>query len=183
MGKIEQHLRQRNLDTSLYSGILVDEEEGVASFLTYNLCGQITGYQQYRPHAPKTAVSDPRSCRYFTYSTKGQYPVWGLQYLPLSIKIGELGKRESRILFVAEGIFDISPFHTFGCKGIAVLTNNPKHLKNFLYCLPYVTVGLCDGDKSGKLLSGLVDIPIFLPEGKDSGDMELDWHREIIRNL
>jgi hypothetical protein len=43
---IKTHLKQRHLDLELHRPIL-DEELNIATFLLYNLSGQLVGYQQY----------------------------------------------------------------------------------------------------------------------------------------
>jgi hypothetical protein len=49
---IKTHLKQRHLDLELHRPIL-DEELNIATFLLYNLSGQLVGYQQYQPEGCK----------------------------------------------------------------------------------------------------------------------------------
>jgi len=49
---IKTHLKHRHLDLELHRPIL-DEELNIATFLLYNLSGQLVGYQQYNPLGDK----------------------------------------------------------------------------------------------------------------------------------
>lgn len=126
--KLVEHLSERHLCMGLYSGIYPDEEEGVVTFLLWNLSGQLVGYQQYRPNAAKKARNHPREGRYFTFlggdQNNKKTGVWGLESLSF----------RSDALVACEGIFDACRFHNFGIPAVAVLFNDMKHPYEFLFC-------------------------------------------------
>lgn len=154
------HLHSRHLNPALYR-VSVDEAEAVATFLLFNLSGQVVGYQQYRPGAPKTMSNDPRNGRYFTYVTKNMLGVWGL----------ETYNFRNDYLFVTEGVFDACRLHNLGLPAVAVLSNNPKGLANFLFTVPRRVVVVADNDPAGKMLMEYGDEVLVCDAGKDLGDM------------
>lgn len=158
-----QHLQSRFVNFDLHRPI-IDATAGVATFLLFNLSGQIVGTQQYRPHAPKTARNDPREGRYFTRISKsGTIAVFGIESLHLN----------HNIVFVTEGIFDAVRLTSVGVPALAVLSNNPTpDLKNFLQCLGRKVVVVCDADSAGRALAKFGDVSVTLGE-KDLGEAEL----------
>lgn len=127
MQTLEQHLVERHLDVSRYSGLMVCDE--VVIFGLWNLSGQFVGYQQYRPGAPKDRRNDPREGRYYTslHGEKNEKPlaVWGLESLSY----------DSRVLVIVEGIFDACRLHNLNVPCVAVLSSSTKHLRNWLTSL------------------------------------------------
>jgi hypothetical protein len=149
---LQQHLKDRHM---FHKDVIVDKNSAI--FMLWNLSGQLTGYQQYIPFAPKKG-KDPRKLRYFTRGGG----VWGLQYLIPGVSV----------LYVTEGIFDAVKLQNLGLNAIALLGNSPKTLKLWLGSLGYTTVAVCDGDRAGLELAKYAKYSIILPEGKDLGDME-----------
>lgn len=169
MTTVLNHLKHRHVNVELYNGLTVSEETNSATFLLWNLSGQLVGYQQYRPEQPKMDHKlDPRELRYFTYATKGElksqmHAVFGLELLDPNKKL----------LFVVEGVFDAVRLHNLGLNAVAVLGCNPKQMKTWLWSLNYTVVPVCEGDKAGQKLKSLANTSLveYLDEGLDLGDM------------
>ncbi|MAD75611.1 MAG: hypothetical protein CML20_12630 [Rheinheimera sp.] len=172
--KLTEHLSNRNFDQSLYSGVLVDETSGTVTFPLWNLSGQMVGYQQYKPGAPKNQGLKPSEQKYFTYTgkvnDKAKLAAFGVERL----------NKSDKLCFVAEGVFDVAPLHLLGVNALGLLTSNPKHLKSWLHSLGYTLVALCEGDKAGKQLSKYAHHSEFLEEGCDPGDMPLEWFKSLV---
>lgn len=167
---LKSHLLQRRLVPSLYRGLAIDDAEGVVVFPLWNLSGQMVGFQQYRPDADKAGSRRPSLNRYFTYLSK-QVGSPAVTAFGLDL----LGRYESRVLYVVEGVFDAAPLHKAGLNAIATLSNNPRHLKRWIASLGYHTVALCEGDAAGAKLAAVANEAIWLPEGLDPGDMPDSW--------
>jgi hypothetical protein len=165
------HLTSRHLNTELYS-VIVNEDDDVATFLLFNLSGQVVGYQQYRPGATKEKRNDPRNGRYFTYITPDTLGVWGLETF--------LFKRD--VLFVTEGIFDACRLHNLGLPAVAVLSNNPRGLHSWLHSLARTVVAVADNDKAGLALMKFGDKALVCDTGKDLGDMTDEEVKELLQN-
>lgn len=71
------------------------------------------------------------------------------------------------LLFVVEGVFDAVRFHNMGLNCLAVLSCDPKHLKEWLRLLPFYKVAVCDGDKAGLKLAEYGDHSFQCKEGND----------------
>lgn len=156
------HLAERNLQPSKYNGVFLDECS--ATFLLWNLSGELVGYQTYCPSKPKNHGKTPREQRYFTFVSRQdrqvKLAVWGME----SYKTYEP-------LYLVEGIFDACRLHNLGFSCVAVLGNNPEHLKSWLDTLPNKKVAVCQGDSAGKVLARYGDEAIYLPLDKDCGDL------------
>ena len=165
MEKMLQHLKDRWLVPEKYTGITITPL--VATFPLWNVSGKMVGYQTYNPSKPKTHnPKNPHDAKYFTYSTKNELAVWGLETVDwLAI---------DKPIFLTEGIFDAARLHYYGLQAIAVLGNNPKHLSNWLNLLPSNTVSVVQGDLAGKKLAKFGNFSIFLPETKDVGDLSFE---------
>ena len=164
------HLKSRHLNVELYSSVHVCEEEQSVFFPLWNLFGQMVGYQQVKPFAPKNDSSLlPKEQRYFTWVSKSD------SKHPLLTAFGlELLNPKQKVVFVCEGVFDACRLHNLGVNALALLSCDPKPLKSWLWSMGYEVVPVCEGDKAGlkmaKLSShGRVE---FLPQGVDLGDME-----------
>ncbi len=159
---VRDNLIRRGIDADR-SHLFFDEEAGVATFLLFNLSGQLVGYQRYRPDAPKKFDKKSKTIRYFTYVTKNKTAVWGLDTLTLSKKR----------LFITEGIFDAAKLHRQGEAAIAVLTNaKDSNLLTWLSILPQKIIAILDRDDAGNSLKTGVDFFLTVPEPhKDLGDM------------
>ena len=73
MKSVAQHLKDRHLNLELHRP-MVDEVERVATFYLWNLSGQLTGYQQYRPEGEKKPQN--KQGKYFTYRKQPTLSVW-----------------------------------------------------------------------------------------------------------
>lgn len=125
---LHKHLADRNLDESLYSKIWFNYDENCVTFPLWNLSGQLVGYQQYRPYAPKERENDPKESRYYTYhrsrvSGLRQNVMWGLESLRL----------RSDILVVVEGVFDACILHRIGIPSVALLNGSSEPSEDWLY--------------------------------------------------
>jgi hypothetical protein len=172
---LTSHLKERSLNTELYSGVWLDDENSTVTLGLWNLSGQLVGFQQYKPLAGKGRCEDPSDMRYFSIAGKvGKHS----KLLAFGV---ELLDRRQRVLFLTEGVFDAVPFHNRKINALATMTNNPKHLKSWLMSLGYHLVALCDGDSAGQKLANVAHEAVYLPEGKDPGDMPGEWFDNVIR--
>ena len=170
---IHSHLSSRFLDVNLHR-TLIDEDEQVATFVLYNLSGQIVGYQQYRPLGEKKVFNNPKTGKYYTYRNS-DYPTVALFGL-------ESYHFTPDILFVVEGVFDAARLTSKGVSCVATLCNNPpKDYRNFFSCLSRKVVIICDSDASGKKLSKFGDNYIIVPEKfKDLGAAPDDYVNFVV---
>lgn len=161
------HLLKRRCNVSLHQPVL-DSEEQVATFYLWNLSGQLVGYQQYRPTAPKHHT-EPKLARYFTYHQNGLV-VFGLESLCLPGPV-----------FVVEGVFDACRFTQAGRPALAVLSNNPKpQVREWLRCLGRPTVFVTDGDSAGHQLARRERLSMCCPAGHDPADAPDDWFASLL---
>lgn len=147
---------------------MVDEAERTATFLLYNLSGQLVGFQQHRPDAAKTPQKmGPREARYFTYRKQPTHGVWGLESLYLS----------KGPVFLTEGVFDAARLTALGQSALATCCNDPqKDLRNWLMMLQRPVVVVCDNDAAGRKLAKFGHYAEFCPvEGQDLGDCPQEW--------
>lgn len=169
---LTSHLKSRHLDIELHKPLL-DEEKHVATFLLYNLSGQVVGFQQYRPNASKTKSNDPREGRYFTYKGVSKVAVFGVESLHLT----------PGIVFVTEGVFDAARLTSKGVSALAVLSNNPtSDVRNFLRSLGRLVVAVCDNDSAGRKLASVGHVAVTL-DGKDLGDSTDEEVENLLRNF
>jgi len=112
------------------------------TFPLFSFNHKLVGYQQYKPTGTKSFRKDPKKGRYFTIMKEPA--VWGLEY----------NNPNCNVTVVCEGIFKACRFHSYGINAIAVLSNNPEHLKQQLYLLSLSTVLVVvpDPDKPGMKL-------------------------------
>jgi DNA primase len=168
MKTVTEHLKDRHLDLELHRP-MVDEVERVATFLLYNLSGQVVGYQQYRPEGLKKPNNNPKEGKYFTYSKQPTLAVWGVESLYLT----------PGVVFVCEGVFDAARLTSKGVSALAVLSNNSgKDLSNWLGMLNRKVVAVCDNDNAGRKLAKFGDVSVFC-EDHDLGDSS----DEFVNNL
>ena len=169
MKKLLTHLKERYVNTDLYKNLVVSEEEFTATFMLWNLSGQLVGYQQYKPFRVKTSKElNPRELRYFTYVTK--YDNKNQMTTAFGLDLLDYNKK---YVFVCEGVFDAVRLHNLGLNALALLSCNPKQLKSWLWSFGFVVVPVCEGDDAGKKLAKLANTKevVFLPENKDLGDL------------
>lgn len=143
METLKQHLKNRYLKVENHK-CWIDDVERIATFPLYNLSGQLKGYQQYRPDTTNKKSNNPRESRYFTYKSKGEIAIWGLE-----------SWYYSDTLFLTEGLFDAARFTYNNVAAIAVLSNTlDKQTINWLWAIRKTrkVISVCDGDDSGKKL-------------------------------
>lgn len=167
------HLKSRGVDPEKTS-VLLDKENGIATFILYNLSGQLVGYQRYNPRGDKKDHTNSLMAKYYNYVIKhdtSAIAVWGLEYVDM----------KSPYLFVTEGIFDAVKLKNMNVPVIAVLSNNPKHLKPWLAALNKKIVAVADTDDAGSKLKGIADFYVSVPSGyKDLGEMPDDEVEKFI---
>jgi hypothetical protein len=138
---IKTHLIERGMDLSIHR-VFINDEENLAVFPLWNLSGQLTGYQQYRPYGSKGDNNDPREGKYFT-KRLSKICFWGLETWTAS-----------NALFITEGIFDACRLTKLGYSAIALFSNNVKEYSDTAKWLRIIstfrpTVAICDNDIAG----------------------------------
>lgn len=167
METVSEYLVRRNVCLDLHRPV-VDETERTATFLLYNLTGQLVGYQQHRPDADKSPKKlGPKHARYFTYRKQPTHGVFGLESL-------YQGKGP---VFLTEGVFDACRLTSLGQSALAVCCNNPpKDFVNWLLLLQRKVVVVADNDVAGRKLVKFGDFVEFCPElGQDLSDCSQDF--------
>ena len=174
--KLVEHLIERHVQFDRYPGLFIGEED--ATFLFYNLSGQIIGYQRYNPLGDKKG-RNLENGKYYNYQTHindvrttAMLGVWGLETYDYRYDL----------LFLVEGVFDAVRLHNLELPAIACLTNNPKHLRNWLLCLDRKIIAVCEDDKAGKKLANSADGAIMLSNGKDLGELTDDEVEEKVHD-
>lgn len=172
---IEQHLRKRGLDPDKIQ-VIMDKESNIATFLLYNLSGQLVGYQKYNPNGDKKIHNNGQLGKYFSYITKesdksSKIAVWGVESI----------SKDDPNLFVTEGIFDAVKLRNAGHPTVAVLTNNPKILRSWFMALNKRTIAILDNDVAGKKLGNLTDESYTVPKPfNDLGEMSQQEVNEFL---
>jgi hypothetical protein len=169
---LKQHLIERHLNLELHRPIL-DKELNIATFLLYNLSGQLVGYQQYNPSGDKKIFNSKLEGKYYTYRNKNQptVAIWGLESYYVS----------TGPIFLTEGIFDACRMTNVGQSAFATLANNPpKDYRNWLMMLNRPIVVVCDNDAAGRKLAKFGDYVEVVPEGKDLGESSDDYVQYLL---
>jgi DNA primase len=169
---LKEHLKERHLNLELHKPIL-DEELNIATFLLYNLSGQIVGYQQYNPLGDKKIFNSKLEGKYYTYRNKVQPTIalWGVESLYLT----------DGPIFLTEGIFDACRMTELGQTALATLANNPpKDYRNWLQMLSRPIVVVCDNDAAGRKLAKFGDYVEVVPDEKDLGESSDDYVNYLI---
>lgn len=169
--EIRQHLIERGVDPDR-SDIIIDKENNKATFLIYNLSGQLVGYQRYNPlGSKKNYVKDEALMKYFTWigkdGTKGhKIACWGLESI----------KPSTRILYLTEGIFDANMVHKTGRACVALLSGTPdEHMMGFLRLLPFRKIGIADNDEGSSKSRFSPFETVLTPDPyKDCGEMTVN---------
>ena len=180
MKSLMQHIKDRHIDTSLHQ-VWVDESDYVATFPLWNLSGQFSGYQAYRPNADKVKKNDEKG-RYYTYRGAKLLPkhsktvtVWGLESWLLS-----------STLFVTEGVFDAARITELGFSAVALLSNDPStSTKNWLNCVRQqrLVVAVCDPGRAGAKLAKVGHYShVVNLQGMHDGDLA-DAPEEYVKEL
>lgn len=161
--EMKEHLLSRHVNFEVHTPIY---NAHVATFLLYNLSGQLVGYQRYNPSFPSAFPGDGkqnnlRDRRYYNYVSSGQIGLFGLESYSYTLPV----------VFVTEGIFDACRLTKKGACCFAMLTNNPStSMRNFLLCLGKPIVAICDGDAAGVKLRKVGHYYETVQEGKDLGE-------------
>ena len=167
---IRTHLQQRHLNLELHKPIL-DEELNIATFLCWNLSGQLVGYQQYNPNGDRKIFNSKLEGYYYTYHKLPTIRVWGVESLLIS----------SGPVFLTEGIFDAARLTNLGYSALATMSNNPpKDYMNWFQLLGRPIVAVCDNDAAGRKLAKFGDFVEIVPEGKDLGDAPESYVRFLV---
>jgi hypothetical protein len=167
------HLKSRYLDLALHRPLL-DEEGGYATFLLYNLSGQLVGYQQYNPLGDKKVFNSKLEGKYYTYRNKNfaTVAVWGLE--------SYYANRHGPV-FLTEGVFDACRMTKVGQTAFATLANNPpKDYRNWLRMLNRPVVVVCDNDAAGRKLAKFGDYVEVAPNGEDLGNAPDDYVKYLV---
>lgn len=167
---IRDHLESRHCNLDYYN-VTVDEEEGLATFLLSDSGFSVSGYQQYRPSADKKKKNHPREGRYFTYRTKGKFPVFGME-----------SWYWTNHLFIIEGIFDCVRLHNLGHSAIATLSNDPKELRNWVLMMNRPVYAICDPGSSGVKMAKYAHKHFTCIE-TDLGDMRQEDVEKVVETL
>jgi len=157
---IASHVIDRGVNPALHR-FWVDDAERVATFPLLTQMGQMVGYQQYRPDAGKDRKNHPREGRYYSYTIKTVRGVWGME-----------SWRQSNTLFITEGIFAAARLTRRGVSAVALLSNDPKHLSDWLLCVRQArpVVAVCDHGKAGLKLAKFGHEHHQMPEDFDLDD-------------
>lgn len=175
---MQRHLKERRFNPALYSGIQVNDRSMVVAL--WNLSGQRVGYLQYSPDQPKSsAVRNSPDQKYWSFFSKEGDGVSRKAMSKLAAFGIELLDRSQKVVFVGEGIFDVAPFHLLGVNALAMLCNDPRHLHTWLHSLGYTVVALAEGDAAGRKMAKVGHYVEYLPEGKDPGDMPMEWFESL----
>lgn len=168
---VEEHLQERHLDVSLHR-VWTCDETFTATFPFYNALGQLIGYQTYRPNSDKKKKNDEKG-RYYTFFAEGQRGFWGLESWHLS-----------ETLFLLEGIFDACRLTARSASAVAVISNDPKHLRSQLRLFRAArrVVAVCDSDenRAGAKLAKYAHEAYFVQSGKDLGEASEEEVERIV---
>lgn len=163
---LDNHLKSRFFERERYSYVSIDDENEVVTFALWNLSGQMVGYQQYRPYGTKS-TTDKDTAKYYPFISPGQIGVFGL----------ETFNYRNDILILAEGVFDICRVHNLNLPGVAVLGNDPAHLRSWLFSLGRKIITIPDADKAGQALKKYghmsLDLSPFLRADLKNGSVDL----------
>jgi hypothetical protein len=164
------HLKSRDIDFNLHKPIVSKDS---ATFICYNLSGQLVGWQRYSPNK-ESMCSNDLDGRYYTYRSSSHISIFGLETYNLNTKC----------IFITEGIFDSARLTKRGATAFALLTNSPNSsMLNFLACLPQRIVAICDNDKGGDFLrKRLQNIAsdFIVPTAKDLGEETTEFVENLI---
>lgn len=168
---MRSHLEGRGLQLERYPTVSYDEE--VCTFPIYTLTKKLIGYQKYRPQASKTRKNDEKYGRYHTHFAPGYAGFWGTESL-------EYGKS---ILFLTEGIFKAVRLHRFNLPAVALLGNDPSHLKNHLALTRRKLVAICDFGEAGTKLAKMGHYSFVCPDGLNLDDMSDRQAFEFLKEM
>lgn len=155
-----QHIQKRM--GSVYHAVSLDTwwsiDTEIATFPLWSLSGQLKGLQIYNWRGSKSARNSAES-KYWTVAKSGPC-FYGAQFFNYDLPY----------LFICEGVFDCLSLLPFG-NAIALLSNDPKPLREQISVLPFKTIAICDDDKAGKKLAKSADDAIICNGGKDPNEL------------
>jgi len=160
---IYQYLYSRSFDPSRYHcSIGYEKHKQVLAVNLYNLTGELVGYQIHRPWSMEKKVNDPKTGRYYTYTSEGYDGVFGL----------EACRNDGRPWYIVEGIFKAAKLHSLGYNSIAVLTSHPKRMRPWFRILKATRplIGIGDNDPAGQKLVNTVKRGSVSPKDLDEMD-------------
>ena len=164
------HLKSRDIDFDIHRPIITKDS---ATFICYNLSGQLVGWQRYAPNRKSMCSNNPDG-RYYTYRSNSHISIFGL----------ETYNSNTKCIFVTEGIFDSARLTKRGATAFALLTNSPNSsMLNFLACLSQRIVAVCDNDNGGDFLRKRlknIAIDFIVPRAKDLGEETTDFVDSLI---
>lgn len=166
-----EHLIGRGLQLERYPTVSYNDE--ACTFPIYTLTDKMIGFQQYRPNMPKTRKNDEKYGRYHTYIMPGYAGFWGM----------ESYNYRTDILFLVEGIFKAAAIHRFNLPAVALLGNDPTHLKNQLRLTGRRLVAICDFGNAGIKLAKMGHIAFSCPDDLNLDDMTDDQCREFLKGM
>lgn len=171
---LKNHLESRHCfpDKHGYQ-VHLDEENQVATFLCFNLTGQLTGCQRYRPNAPKAKSNDVYG-RYMTRALHSHYPMWGFESFRYT---------KYPVTLLTEGLFNAARMHNYEFRALATLSDNPKNMRSQLALLPGLKVALCDGDLAGNSLKKYADVALTMPTGHDVNSLPESDMTDLVSEL
>lgn len=180
---IAAHLKRRHCDISRYP-VVIDEDDRCATFMLYNLSGQLTGYQTYRPDHDKEKHNDPRDGRYYTFRMKTSHDNGRKDTTAIAVFGIETLYYRPDVVFIVEGIFDAVRLHNVSLPAIATLSNDPKHLTGWLESAfsGRTKVVIPDNDTGGQRLAKFGDVVINLQPGEDVGSLTDDQIDQLLRD-
>jgi 5S rRNA maturation endonuclease (ribonuclease M5) len=165
------HLESRDIDFALHKPIVNNDS---ATFMCYNLSGQLVGWQRYAPNRKSMCSNNPDG-RYYSYRIKHHISIFGLETYRL----------DAKCVFITEGIFDTARLTKRGMTAFALLTNSPNSsMINFLECIPQRKVVICDNDKGGDFLRKSLKYStkdFIVPNRKDLGEESVEFVENIIK--
>lgn len=169
---IRDHLIMRGMPLDRH-GLFIDDELNVATFMLYNLSGEIVGYQHYNPAGSKSVrgagSADKSQVKYFTYVTRAgetkKIALWGVDTIRYDVPY----------LFLTEGIFDAVKLHNENLPAVATLCNDPKTLGSLFRSLGKTIICVMDRDQAGIKLKRWADVQLIVPDQfHDLGEMSQD---------
>ena len=169
---ILDHLKSRHLDTNLHTA-WINQEEQCATFPCWNLSGQMTGYQIYRPNKGKKKNNNPYEGRYFIRKTKGVVSVWGLESWNLS-----------NVLFLTEGIFDAARLTGRGYSAVALFSNDIDSMtRMWLWIVQKMrpVVSICDNDSAGMKMKKYGHSYHVVEDAKDLSESDDEYVTNLLK--
>ena len=169
MKSLKEHLLDRYCDLSLHKPFL-DEENYVADFPLYTLCGKLVGLQRYRPLGSKKVRNDSKLGKYYTIYNKQDLVFFGIETLHFS-----------NVIFLVEGLFDACRISKHGYSVLSAFSNDlDKNRQSFLHCLSRPIVAVCDNDVAGRKLAKSADY-VEYAENKDLGDSSEEFVLSLLK--